>query len=155
MQVKFKLMLAAALAASLVLLPALADEPSREQRAVEYRQSIYKVISHNMGPLVAMSRGDIDYDGEVFHRNAQRVAWMSTMIPDAFEVDTRGAGVRTEARDRIWTDFTRFENYAADLEDAAARLVEVSRDGGLGDVRPAFGEMAQACRTCHDRFRDN
>ncbi len=152
---KFRLVIAAGIAASLVLLPALAEEASREARAVEYRQSVYKVIGHNMGPLVAMSRGDIDYDGEMFHRNAERIAWMATMIADAFELDTRNSGADTEARDRIWSDFTRFENYAADLEAAAERLVEVSRDGGLSDVRPVFGEMAQVCRTCHDRFRDN
>jgi len=151
MQQRFVIPLA--LGAVLAGLPAFADKPTREQRAVEYRQAILTVVGHNMGPLAGMARGEIPYDGEVFRTNTQRIAWMATMIPDAFALDTSETGYTTEARARIWDDLTRFENYAYDLQEQAERVAAVAEDGGLDAVRPVFGDMAQACKTCHDRFR--
>jgi cytochrome c556 len=135
--------------------PAVALDAEQAQTAVETRQAVMKIIGWNITPLGAMARDLVPWDQELFARNARRIAWMTTMIPDALRADTRGHDFETEALPVIWEDFDRFEELAGNARRSAERLAEVAAGGDEADSRRAFGALTDDCRACHDRFRED
>jgi cytochrome c556 len=39
------------------------------------------------------------------------------------------------------------------MEDKAAALAGVAKEGNLDKSRAAVGELGDACKACHDKFR--
>lgn len=129
-------------------------EPDQAQKAAETRQAVLKLVGWNVAPLAGMVRGDIEWDQGLFARNAQRIAWTTTMIPDAFRADTSQFGLDTEALPDIWRDFGRFEELAGNVQRSSARLAEIAQAGEQEATREAFVDMVDDCKACHDRFRE-
>jgi cytochrome c556 len=142
-----------AVAALLLAAPAIALDAEQAQKAAETRQAVLKIVGWNITPMGAMARDLIPWDEALFARNAQRIAWMTTMIPDAFRADTRAHQLETEALPVIWEDFARFEELAANAQRSAERLVEAARGGDQDAARRAIGALTDDCRACHDTFR--
>ena len=142
-----------ALLAALVVTPAMALDAEQAQKATETRQSVLKVVGWNIGPLGAMARGLVPYDADLVARNAERIAWMSSMIPDAFRADTREHAVETEALPVIWENYARFEELAANAQASAERLAEVAASGDEAAGKQAIGALIDDCRACHNDFR--
>ncbi len=147
--------LAAALVALLLAAPAVALDAEQAEKITETRQGLLKVVGWNFTPLNAMARGLVPWDDALVERNAQRIAWMTTMIPDAFRGDTRGHALDTEARPVIWERFDRFEELATNAQSTAERLVEVAAGGDEAATKRAISALLDDCRACHDDFRDN
>lgn len=125
------------------------------EKAVEIRQAVLKITGWNTGPAAGMVKEKIPYDPERFQVHAERIAFSMTMIPDAFRTDTREFPLETEALDLIWEEHDEFLELAADAEEKSAALAAVSRTGDLEKVTAAFLEMGQACKACHDKFRED
>ena len=102
-----------------------------------------------------MVREQIPYDAAVFQRNADRIAYMGTMLVDAFRPDTTEFPVETEALDVIWDDFGEFEKLGVAMKDKAMALNDVAQDGDFEAVKAAFVELGQSCKNCHDKFRED
>jgi len=134
---------------------ASAQELNEEQAAkvTQTRQAVLKVVGWNVGPMSAMVRNLVPWDPDAFALRAQRVAWMTTMIPDAFRPDTSSLQVQTEALPEIWKEFDEFEKLAANVKTSSARLAEVAAGGDEAAAREAFGAMIDDCKACHDRFK--
>jgi len=145
--------LVVALLAALVVTPAMALDAEQAQKATETRQSVLTVVGWSIGPLGAMARGLVPYDADLVARNAQRIAWMSSMIPDAFRADTREHAVETEALPVIWENYARFEELAANAQASAERLAEVAASGDEAAGKQAIGALIDDCRACHNDFR--
>jgi cytochrome c556 len=129
-------------------------EPDQAQKAAETRQAVLKLVGWNVGPLADMVRADIEWDQALFARNAQRIAWTTTMIPDAFRAETSQFDLDTEALPDIWQDFGRFEELAGNVQRSSARLAEIARAGDREATVEAFVTMVDDCKACHDRFRE-
>jgi cytochrome c556 len=138
-----------------VAAPATALDAEQAEKAAETRQAVLKIVGWNITPLGAMAR-DLDPLGpaSLFARNAQRIAWTITMLPDAFRADTRGHELETEALPVIWDDFERFEELAGNARRSAERLVEVAAGGDEAASRQALGALTDDCKACHERFRE-
>lgn len=142
-----------AAAALLLTAPAVALDDEQAQKVTETRQAVLKVVGWNIAPMGAMARDLVPWDDTLFLRNAQRIAWMTTMIPDAFRADTRAHDLETEALPVIWEDFARFEELAANARRSAERLVEVAASGDRDAARQAIGALTDDCKACHETFR--
>jgi cytochrome c556 len=140
-------------AALLLATSAHALDAEQAQKATETRQAVLKVVGWNITPLGAMARELVPWDNDLVVRNAQRIAWMTTMIPDAFRADTRAQDVRTEALPVIWENFARFEELAGNAQRSAERLAEVAAGGDQAAARRAIGALIDDCRACHNDFR--
>jgi cytochrome c556 len=145
--------LAVALLAGIVAMPAIALDAEQAQKATETRQSVLKVVGWNIGPLGAMARGLVPYDADLVARNAQRIAWMASMIPDAFRADTRAHAVSTEALPVIWENYARFEELAGNAQASAEKLAQIAAGGDEAAGKQAIGALIDSCRACHDDFR--
>ncbi|MGD8978077.1 MAG: cytochrome c [Gammaproteobacteria bacterium] len=134
---------------------AQALDVEQAEKAAEIRQAVLGIAGWNTGPAAGMVKQRIPYDPERFQVYAERIAFTMTMIPDAFRIDTREFPLETEALDVIWEEHEEFLQRAADAEEKSATLAAVAKSGDLEKVTEAFLEMGQACKACHDKFRED
>lgn len=133
---------------------ALAMDQEMAEKAAKVRQSVLTVTGWNVAPMAAMAKERIPYDAAQFQQRAERIAFMLDMVPDAFTPDTREAVLETEALDVIWEDFEEFRRLAAQARDRARAAGEAAAEGEFRDAQAAFMKMGEACKACHDRFRE-
>ncbi len=124
------------------------------QQAAELRQSVFKLMNWNMGPLAAMLRNRSPFDAAVAQKSALRLEQLAPMIPDVFQADTRKFQVKTKARESIWTNKSDFNMKADDLAKATAALSAAAKGGDKGTTLKAVATVGKACGACHDDFRD-
>ena len=62
-------------------------------------------------------------------------------------------GRRTRAKAEIWQDFDTFRQRARAFEAEAANFNRVAQTTDVEGMRAAHGELGNACKNCHDRFR--
>lgn len=134
---------------------AYALDQEQAEKATEVRQAALKVIGWNIGPMGAMAKEEIPYDAERFALHAERIAVLAGMLPEAFQADTRSNPVDTEALDAIWDDFDAFKKLANAAEEKALKAAAIARNEGFADARAALGELGQACKDCHEKFRED
>jgi len=136
--------------------PSLAQAPSPEDRAktaVDTRQSVFKLLGWNMGPLGGMLRNQVPFDAATAKTAGENMSALGKMIPALFEMDTREFDVKTEALDGIWGAKGDFDKKAMALVTAADNLVKVADSGNEGAVKGAMAQVGKACGSCHDDFR--
>ena len=118
--------------------------------AYDSREGLFSMVRLYFGPLYGMMRG-APYDADVVAHNGAKIAELAGMIPDAFVVDTRENDIEgTEALDDIWENIDDFNAKAATLAERATAL---SQAQGEDAFKAAFGGMGQACKACHDNYR--
>lgn len=127
----------------------------RAARLVDVRQSVLKLVRANFGPLVGVMRGEVPYEADTVEKHSLRITQLIRMMPDAFEADTRGSGVETEALDRIWEDKAAFNEKLHNAIMAADALLAAAQTGDEAAVKPAIGALGKTCGGCHDDFRED
>lgn len=144
---KLSIIIAAVLLAPL----SYAVDDERAEAAYEARHGLFAMVRMYFGPMYGMMRG-APYDADVVKHNAGKISELAGMISDAFVVDTRENDLDTEALDAIWENMGDFQDKAAALAEKAATL---SAQGSTGEdaFKAAFGGMGQACKACHDNYR--
>ena len=125
---------------------------TKAEQAIKYRQSVYKIILWNFGPMAGAVQGKVPYDAAEFGKQAERVATMAPMLLEGYPPDS-ATGAPTRAKPEIWQNFDEFTTLMHNMENKAAALASTAREGSLEKSRTAFGELADACKACHDKYR--
>jgi cytochrome c556 len=151
--VKRKTGLFAAIAvATSVAAMAHAAGPSPAERAVAYRQGVYHAIGWNFGPMAGMVKGELPFDAKVFALRAERVAFLSTLPLEGF-IPNSVVG-KTDAKPEIWDNMDDFKSKMQTFETESGKLAEVAKTASAVDaVKPQFGKVGQACKSCHDKYK--
>jgi cytochrome c556 len=133
--------------------PAAPAGPTPAERAIEYRQAVYKIVAGNFGPLGQVAQGKAEFKAETVAKQASRVAQIATFAPDAFP-DFSKEG-KTRALPAIWTDRKGFDALMADFVTHAKTLAEVAENSSsAGDeFKAAVAAVGNDCKTCHEKFR--
>ncbi|GAB6041220.1 c-type cytochrome [Endothiovibrio diazotrophicus] len=144
---KQKILIAAS-AALLLSTAALADE----NRALKYRQSTMTLIGANFGPIGAMLKGEMPWDGAAathFSTDLAAVAGLDQMrgYPAGSE------GGHTKAKPEIWLNMDDFKEKMEAFQGAAAKLGEAGAGGDKGAIGAAFKETAKTCKGCHKEYK--
>ncbi len=121
--------------------------------AVDIRQSILKLQGWATEPMAGMLRRRTPFDAKLVQQNAERIAALSEMLPDAFKPDTTKFDVKTDALPLIWMQKDDFDKKAAALTEAAKALAMTAAGGDQGATFPAIVTMGKACGACHDKFK--
>ncbi len=124
----------------------------RAQAVADTRQGLLKVVVSYFGPIVAMAREQIPYDGDVVKNNAEKIAALLPMIPDVFRNDTSSYELDTEALPDIWQNMDDFTDKTNNATQAAQALAAATAEG-QGAAMQAFGALGGACKACHDNYR--
>jgi cytochrome c556 len=136
-----------------------ANAPTPEEKAasdIATRQAVFKLLSFSNAPLGGMARGTTPFDADAAKAAVERIAMLSTLIPEVFVPDTTGPvseGVKTRAADTIWANKADFDMLAADLGAGAAAALEIINSQGEAGIRDAVASIGPKCGACHDRFR--
>ena len=146
------LVAAVAVAAAAVSLPAAAQFQKPED-AVKYRQSAMFVMANHFGRIGAMVQGKAPYDAATALANAEVVSTMSR-LPFVGFVEGTASTEKGKAKANIWTDHAKFEAAAKKMQDEVAKLLAAARTNNLDNLKTAFGPVGQACKACHDDFRN-
>ena len=126
--------------------------PSKAEQTIDYRHSVYHVIAWNVHKLGAAVEGKVPYDKDAFALQAARVAMLAPMLPEGFPEGSYVKG-KTEAKPEIWKNRAEFDELMKKLATKSAALAEAAKSGDLAKAKPAFNELTQVCKSCHDTFK--
>ena len=142
----------AAVAATSFALPAPAQFQKPED-ATKYRQSTMFVMANHFGRIGAMVQGRAPYDAAAATANAEVVATMARLHWVGF-VDGTSSTTKGGAKSNIWTERAKFDEAGRKMNDEVAKLVASAKTNNLDNITAAFGPVGQACKACHDDFRN-
>ena len=144
------LMVAAAIAGSVVALPAAAQFAKPED-AVRYRQSGMTMMGTHFGRVAAMASGRVPFDAKSVADNAE-LATILSKLPFAGFVEGSDKG-DTRALPKIWAEQDRFRAAAAKMQEEMVKLNAAAKSGNVDAIKTAVGATGGACKACHDSYR--
>lgn len=132
-----------------------AKSEKRAHKAAELRQSVYKLLGRNMGPLGGMARGKIAFDAKTVEKNATRINQLALMMDDYTRTDTSAFKVETQALDKVWNDRAAFIKRIGNLTKASANLQSLAATGNESEIIKAIAGVGKTCGGCHDNFKQD
>jgi len=106
-------------------------------------------IAENTEVLGEMAKGERPFEAQVARDAAAAIARHAAETPALFEA--RETDPNSEALPAIWQEFDRFEALSAELAEAARTAARIET---REDLRPALAGIGQACRACHEEYRE-
>lgn len=158
---RMKLAVIASLGMMVLTGSVVADEAEGEEalkrasKVVERREAVMGLMGWSAGPMVGMIKEQAPYDAEAFARQARRMAALSEMVGDLFKADVRKFDLHTEAKPELWDDYEDFARLAQELVASSKSLVVASEAGDLDVARKAFTAVADDCKACHDKYKED
>ena len=135
-------------------LMAAAPDPVAVQKVVDARVAHYKEIgkaAKGIKDELAGSQPNLS----TVRASAAVIEALAKQIPGWFP-NGSGAqpGVKTEALPTIWQQTPLFRQRAAGLAGAAHQISVAAATGNVEATRAAAGHLGDACKACHDTFRE-
>lgn len=144
-----------ALIAAMLLSPgASAQAAPRPEALIKWRQSAYQVIAWNSGRIKAALAGQYA-PLEVQSAATALAAVAGSGLPALFAPGTAdGKGWReTTARDEVFNDAQKFRAQTEEFAREANTLARLAAAGDQAAVKAQFLKVAQACKACHEKYR--
>ena len=142
-----------AVAGSWICTSAPAQAP-RPETLIKWRQSAYQVIAWNSGRIKASLAGKYDAH-EVRSAATALAAVANSGLPGLFVPGTaEGKGWRaTTAKPAVFDDAVKFRALSEEFAREANELARIAAGAEPQAVQQQFLKVGQACKSCHDRFR--
>jgi len=145
--------LLAGLAATSSVAQSSRSTPERQaQRAVELRQSLFRIISYGYTPLGDMLKKKAPFDADVADKSASLLVVLAPLVVNTFKVDTRQFGVKTWATDEIWTNWADFQAKSAAFTKASEALADAVKSRDEKKILQAAAAVGRSCSSCHDAY---
>lgn len=149
-------LLGAALLVSAVPGLVVAQDEGPHDKAIDARQSMFRLYSWNFGMLSDMAKEEAPYDAEAASTAAANLDMLANLAHNGFwpeGSDSETAGNATNrALSAIWEEYPDIVSKAEDLQAATAEL-RTAAGGGLDSLQGAVGDVGGACKGCHDDYR--
>ena len=75
-------------------------DKSPEGKAAKYRHHTFNMVGYHMGTLGGMMKGEVDFNKDVFSKNADSLASLAILAPNGFDV--KGTVKGSRAKKGIW-----------------------------------------------------
>ena len=127
--------------------------PTPAERAIEYRQAVFKIVAGNFGPLSQVAQGKAEFKPEVAVKQATRLSQIATFVGDAYpDISKEG---KTRALPAIWSNRKEFDQIVADFAAHTKTLAEVVENSSSAgeELKAAVAAVGNDCKACHDKFR--
>jgi cytochrome c556 len=147
------LLLGAGAVAALVGTALAQQPPSKGEQALKYRKSLYQVIVWDFGPMGAMAQDKLPFDAREFARRAEHVAFLTPLLADAYPPESRDVA-DSKLKPEMWDNRADFEQKLKTLAERTATLSAVAKTGDVAKTKAAFFDAANACKDCHDKYRN-
>lgn len=147
------LLAAAAVAATLMTSLPAAAQFQKPEDAVKYRKAGMTLIGAHFGRIGAMASGRAPFDAAAANANAEVLTHL-VGLPFAGFVDGTAGTDKGAANAKIWSERAKFDAAAKKLQDEMVKLQAAAKGNNLDTLKAAFGPVGQACKGCHDDFRN-
>jgi len=140
--------------AALTTLTACSDTAvtdTHPERWVSQRQAVFKDFTRTLEPMGLAARERRPYNPSEFAASALALQSLASKPWALFPADSQYPPTR--AQPAVWTEPAAFLQAQQDYLAAVDALVVAAQAGTLQAVGPAVGDVQQACKACHDRFR--
>lgn len=145
-------LIAALIGTSTLLASGAASAQAKPEDVIKFRKGVYQVVGWHMRPLGAMVKGQMPYDQALFAKNAEIVATMSKIAPEAFAAGSDKG--ETRAKPEIWSDAAGFKKAVDNFQAEATKLAQVAKTAtSVDQVRGQFSALSKTCGGCHDNYR--
>jgi cytochrome c556 len=131
--------------------PAFADDAG--EAAQTYRHSIFQTIRWNFMPLSEMARGKREFDAAEAKRRALAVAYLATLLDEAFPAGSGASAGTTDALDVIWQDPDDFAARLKAFQVEANQLRKIATHGDAAAFNEQFRKVGGTCKNCHDKYK--
>lgn len=121
------------------------------KKAMEYRQSNFKMVKQHFNAITAVVKGKVAYDADSFAKDAKALAMLSQLSANGFVV--KGTHEKSRAKKVIWEDKLDFSRKVAAFQKATASLAAAANSGDLNEAKAAFGDVGKSCKGCHTTYR--
>lgn len=121
-------------------------EPSPEEKAVEFRHSVFHTLEWKMGKLVGAKMSG---DQTAFAKHATDMAYIAGLIPEGFVANSLIKG--SKAKPAVWENPEEFLAAAQNLQTKATELAAADYDMASFDPRKFGGDT---CGGCHRKFKE-
>ncbi len=116
---------------------------------IEARQSAMKFVGGQMRNLGAMAQGQTEFNADYVRTAAWAIAVIAKSYSLHFPAGTETGG-NTEALPTIFEDPEGFAMVSQQLEAAGLAM---QKSVSQGDLQMTFGQLGQACKACHSKYR--
>lgn len=128
----------------------ISAEPSAED-AYKYRESIMTSLKGHAGAISMITRG-LAGDPNNVSNHAEAIANLGTELSSIFQ---EGSNIEhSEALPIIWEEPEKFAEAVAKAEKAMAALGAAGSSNDVEAIGRAFRNVGEACKGCHDRYRE-
>ena len=117
---------------------------------IKYRQNTMKALGGHTGSAFALVGGKVEHPDHLLP-HAQGLAAMGGLIKDLFP-EGSGEG-KTAAKAEIWENPDDFGQKVEAAEQAAAAFLAAVESGDQEQIGASLKEVGQACKGCHDEYR--
>jgi len=130
------------------------DRPSKGEQMLKYRKAVYQTMAWNFGPMAAMAQDKMPFDAKEFALRAERVAFIAPLLKEAYGPETRdlpGSKLKPE----MWNQRSDFDHRLQVLLDRTSELARTAKTGDAAQSKSAFVATANACKACHEQYRND
>jgi cytochrome c556 len=121
--------------------------------SIRARQSHYKEIGKAMKGISAELKADSP-SVPTIQTHAARLKEFAPQIEGWFPQGSGSeAGLKTRAKQEIWSDPEGFRRAAQTFVAAAGSFHGVAQGGDVQAIRAAVPDLGASCKGCHDKFR--
>ena len=124
----------------------------KPEDAIKLRQSALRLIGYNFSSIGNMVNDKKPYNKEEAIRNANYIEALSSHPWEFFVAGTEKGD--TKARAEIWKESDKFKAANEKLQAEASKLTQVAKAGDQAALKTQFNATAQACKNCHDSYRE-
>ncbi len=121
---------------------------------IRWRQSAYHTMAWSMGRIKANVEGTYNKDQVAEAANViQAIA--NSKMGDLYQPGSdKGKGWKdTRLKSEFFTDKETLGKVASNFGQQANEMAKVAAGGDAGAVKAQFGKLGEACKGCHDKFR--
>lgn len=150
---RFASLLIIALSSSAMLAVEAADTAFSDPKdALNYRQSSFQLIRHNMADIQSMITDKTPFDQVRVKKRADALIVLSTLPWDAFS--TAGAEQHPGKTDpSFWKNTEDVKLRSDQLHTDAIQLRAAADSGDRDSLKRAFSTFAKNCKACHDTYK--
>lgn len=127
-----------------------AAQAAEPENYIKYRQAVMQSNGGHMGASTQIVRGKVP-EGAQLRMHAQALAELNANLTHLFPEGSDFG--ETEATEAIWKDWAKFEQAANAARDATAAFAAAVADGDNAKIAAAHKDVGQACKGCHEDFR--
>lgn len=126
---------------------------TKPEDAIKYRRAAFTMSAAHFGRVSAMANGRVPFDAKALLDNAE-IATMATKLAYAGFINGTDKG-DTRARPEVWSEMDKFRAAASKMQDEMGQLNAVAKTGNLSAIKAKVGDVASACKACHNNYRQD